>query len=97
MVVIFCSIIKQRDEEKNRRNNKDSTNQVMKDLEDLMPNKSLIPLPSAEETGQWAKQLVQLVMTRFFCCDIVGDTFRLLKSSNLSVYVSSFTIKFLLL
>uniref|UniRef100_A0A8C2BGI2 Transmembrane channel-like protein n=1 Tax=Cyprinus carpio TaxID=7962 RepID=A0A8C2BGI2_CYPCA len=39
-------------EEKNRRNNKDSTNQVMKDLEDLMPNKSLIPPPSAEETGQ---------------------------------------------
>ncbi|KAL4623166.1 transmembrane channel-like protein 2 [Arapaima gigas] len=30
----------QRDEEKNRRNNKDSTNQVMKDLEDLMPKKS---------------------------------------------------------
>ncbi|KAK9974196.1 hypothetical protein ABG768_022302 [Culter alburnus] len=26
-----------RDEEKNRRNNKDSTNQVMKDLEDLLP------------------------------------------------------------
>ncbi|KAI3371887.1 hypothetical protein L3Q82_006767 [Scortum barcoo] len=37
-----------RDEEKNRRNNKDSTNEVMKDLEDLMPNKSLIP-PSSEE------------------------------------------------
>ncbi|KAK2818882.1 hypothetical protein Q5P01_024443 [Channa striata] len=32
-----------RDEEKNRRNNVDSTNQVMKDLEDLLPNKSLIP------------------------------------------------------
>uniref|UniRef100_A0A3Q2SPE4 Transmembrane channel-like protein n=1 Tax=Fundulus heteroclitus TaxID=8078 RepID=A0A3Q2SPE4_FUNHE len=32
-----------RDEEKNRRNNKDSTNQVMKDLEDLMPNRSLSP------------------------------------------------------
>ncbi|XP_026195873.1 transmembrane channel-like protein 2-A isoform X1 [Anabas testudineus] len=32
-----------RDEEKNRRNNTDSTNQVMKDLEDLLPNKSLIP------------------------------------------------------
>ncbi|XP_051965126.1 transmembrane channel-like protein 2-A [Xyrauchen texanus] len=29
-----------RDEEKNRRNNKDSTNQVMKDLEDLLPNRS---------------------------------------------------------
>ncbi|XP_044053140.1 transmembrane channel-like protein 2-B [Siniperca chuatsi] len=38
-----------RDEEKNRRNNKDSTNQVMKDLEDLMPNKSLIPPTSEEE------------------------------------------------
>ncbi|XP_015222731.2 transmembrane channel-like protein 2-B [Lepisosteus oculatus] len=32
----------QRDEEKNRRNNKDSTNSVMKDLEDLLPNKSMI-------------------------------------------------------
>ncbi|KAI7812437.1 transmembrane channel-like protein 2-A [Triplophysa rosa] len=32
-----------RDEEKNRRNNKDSTNQVMKDLEDLLPNRSLAP------------------------------------------------------
>uniref|UniRef100_H2MA81 Transmembrane channel-like protein n=1 Tax=Oryzias latipes TaxID=8090 RepID=H2MA81_ORYLA len=31
-----------RDEEKNRRNNKDSTNQMMKDLEDLLPDKSLI-------------------------------------------------------
>ncbi|KAJ8401531.1 hypothetical protein AAFF_G00378480 [Aldrovandia affinis] len=39
----------QRDEEKNRRNNKDSTNQVMKDLEDLLPNKSLIPPPTPEE------------------------------------------------
>ncbi|XP_030594102.1 transmembrane channel-like protein 2-B [Archocentrus centrarchus] len=38
-----------RDEEKNRRNNKDSTNQVMKDLEDLLPNKSLIPPPTKEE------------------------------------------------
>uniref|UniRef100_A0A3Q1JCB8 Transmembrane channel-like protein n=2 Tax=Anabas testudineus TaxID=64144 RepID=A0A3Q1JCB8_ANATE len=37
-----------REEEKNRRNNKDSTNQVMKDLEDLLPNKSLIP-PATEE------------------------------------------------
>ncbi|KAJ8402029.1 hypothetical protein AAFF_G00372640 [Aldrovandia affinis] len=35
----------QRDEEKNRRNNTDSTNQVMKDLEDLLPNRSLIPPP----------------------------------------------------
>ncbi|XP_053734249.1 transmembrane channel-like protein 2-A [Synchiropus splendidus] len=32
-----------RDEEKNRRNNTDSTNQVMKDLEDLLPNPSLAP------------------------------------------------------
>ncbi|XP_047426422.1 transmembrane channel-like protein 2-A [Mugil cephalus] len=32
-----------RDEEKNRRNNTDSTNQVMKDLEDLLPNRSLMP------------------------------------------------------
>ncbi|XP_066513078.1 transmembrane channel-like protein 2-B isoform X1 [Hoplias malabaricus] len=39
----------QRDEEKNRRNNKDSTNQVMKDLEDLLPNKSLIPAPTEEQ------------------------------------------------
>lgn len=38
-----------RDEEKNRRNNKDSTNQVMKDLEDLLPNKSLIPPPIEDE------------------------------------------------
>uniref|UniRef100_A0A8C2IXX9 Transmembrane channel-like protein n=1 Tax=Cyprinus carpio TaxID=7962 RepID=A0A8C2IXX9_CYPCA len=47
----------QRDEEKNRRNNKDSTNQVMKDLEDLLPNNSLIPPPSAEETEKPADQL----------------------------------------
>ncbi|KAM9742970.1 transmembrane channel-like protein 2-B isoform 1-T2 [Menidia menidia] len=38
-----------RDEEKNRRNNKDSTNQVMKDLEDLLPDKSLIPPPAEED------------------------------------------------
>ncbi|XP_016533420.1 transmembrane channel-like protein 2-B isoform X2 [Poecilia formosa] len=38
-----------RDDEKNRRNNQDSTNQVMKDLEDLLPNKSLAPTPVAEE------------------------------------------------
>ncbi|XP_026796023.3 transmembrane channel-like protein 2-B [Pangasianodon hypophthalmus] len=42
----------QRDEEKNRRNNKDSTNQVMKDLEDLLPNKSLIPPPPAKEEAE---------------------------------------------
>lgn len=52
----FCEIhlkikneFQARDEEKNRRNNKDSTNQVMKDLEDLLPNKSLIPPPTEEE------------------------------------------------
>uniref|UniRef100_A0A3Q2Z6Q3 Transmembrane channel-like protein n=1 Tax=Hippocampus comes TaxID=109280 RepID=A0A3Q2Z6Q3_HIPCM len=38
----------QTDEEKNRRNNTDSTNQVMKDLEDLLPDKSLILPPTAE-------------------------------------------------
>ncbi|KAM4579571.1 transmembrane channel-like protein 2-B [Fundulus diaphanus] len=38
-----------REDEKNRRNNKDSTNQVMKDLEDLLPNKSLAPPPAEEE------------------------------------------------
>ncbi|XP_027881657.1 transmembrane channel-like protein 2-A [Xiphophorus couchianus] len=38
-----------RDEEKNRRNNKDSTNQVMKDLEDLLPNRSLSPPPEPEK------------------------------------------------
>uniref|UniRef100_A0A4W5JZP0 Transmembrane channel-like protein n=1 Tax=Hucho hucho TaxID=62062 RepID=A0A4W5JZP0_9TELE len=37
-----------RDEEKNRRNNKENTNQVMQDLEDLLPNRSLLP-PAAEE------------------------------------------------
>uniref|UniRef100_A0AAY4DLN4 Transmembrane channel-like protein n=1 Tax=Denticeps clupeoides TaxID=299321 RepID=A0AAY4DLN4_9TELE len=39
-----------RDEEKNRRNNKDSTNQVMKDLEDLLPNRSLAPPPPPENS-----------------------------------------------
>uniref|UniRef100_A0A8B9JP65 Transmembrane channel-like protein n=1 Tax=Astyanax mexicanus TaxID=7994 RepID=A0A8B9JP65_ASTMX len=38
-------------EEKNRRNNKDSTNQVMKDLEDLLPNRSNLP-PAEEAKGQ---------------------------------------------
>ncbi|KAJ8260923.1 hypothetical protein COCON_G00166460 [Conger conger] len=41
----------QRDEEKNRRNNTDSTNQVMKDLEDLMPNRSLAPPPPPEPSA----------------------------------------------
>nr|XP_057907816.1 transmembrane channel-like protein 2-A [Doryrhamphus excisus] len=43
-----------RDEEKNRRNNTDSTNQVMKDLEDLLPNRSLAPPappPEPEKTS----------------------------------------------
>uniref|UniRef100_A0A8C6PFM1 Transmembrane channel-like protein n=1 Tax=Nothobranchius furzeri TaxID=105023 RepID=A0A8C6PFM1_NOTFU len=39
-----------RDDEKNRRNNKDSTNQMMKDLEELLPNKSLLPPPFEEDT-----------------------------------------------
>ncbi|XP_072549080.1 transmembrane channel-like protein 2-A [Salminus brasiliensis] len=38
-----------RDEEKNRRNNKDSTNQVMKDLEDLLPNRSNVPPPEEKK------------------------------------------------
>uniref|UniRef100_A0A8C9WQ08 Transmembrane channel-like protein n=1 Tax=Scleropages formosus TaxID=113540 RepID=A0A8C9WQ08_SCLFO len=41
----------QRDEEKNRRNNKDSTNQVMKDLEDLLPKKSPISASAKENTA----------------------------------------------
>uniref|UniRef100_A0A671XMP7 Transmembrane channel-like protein n=1 Tax=Sparus aurata TaxID=8175 RepID=A0A671XMP7_SPAAU len=44
-----------RDEEKNRRNNKDSTNQVMKDLEDLLPNKSLAPPPIEEDKSPKTK------------------------------------------
>uniref|UniRef100_A0A3Q1HC40 Transmembrane channel-like protein n=1 Tax=Anabas testudineus TaxID=64144 RepID=A0A3Q1HC40_ANATE len=44
-----------RDEEKNRRNNTDSTNQVMKDLEDLLPNKSLIPPAPPPEPEQETK------------------------------------------
>uniref|UniRef100_A0A3Q2YL03 Transmembrane channel-like protein n=1 Tax=Hippocampus comes TaxID=109280 RepID=A0A3Q2YL03_HIPCM len=39
-----------RDEEKNRRNNTDSTNEVMKDLEDLLPNRSLAPPAPAPES-----------------------------------------------
>ncbi|XP_072569938.1 transmembrane channel-like protein 2-A isoform X1 [Paramormyrops kingsleyae] len=41
----------QRDEEKNRRNNTNSTNQVMKDLEDLLPNRSLAPKAPAESSA----------------------------------------------
>ncbi|XP_071390167.1 transmembrane channel-like protein 2-A isoform X2 [Centroberyx affinis] len=41
-----------RDEEKNRRNNTDSTNQVMKDLEDLLPNRSLAPPAPEPEPEQ---------------------------------------------
>uniref|UniRef100_A0A3Q3A8J3 Transmembrane channel-like protein n=1 Tax=Kryptolebias marmoratus TaxID=37003 RepID=A0A3Q3A8J3_KRYMA len=45
-----------RDEEKNRRNNKDSTNQVLKDLEDLMPNRSLAPpAPPEPKAGSAGK------------------------------------------
>ncbi|XP_076868184.1 transmembrane channel-like protein 2-A isoform X2 [Brachyhypopomus gauderio] len=40
-----------RDEEKNRRNNKDSTNQVMKDLEDLLPNRTNLS-PAKREEGK---------------------------------------------
>uniref|UniRef100_A0A8C7VAL1 Transmembrane channel-like protein n=1 Tax=Oncorhynchus mykiss TaxID=8022 RepID=A0A8C7VAL1_ONCMY len=40
-----------RDEEKNRRNNTESTDQVMKDLEDLLPNRSLLPPAPPPETG----------------------------------------------
>ncbi len=49
MTLLYWHTLQARDEEKNRRNNKDSTNQVMKDLEDLLPNKSLIPPPTEEE------------------------------------------------
>ncbi|XP_061586207.1 transmembrane channel-like protein 2-B [Cololabis saira] len=38
-----------REEEKNRRNNKESHNQVMKDLEDLLPDKSLDSTTAEEE------------------------------------------------
>ncbi|XP_041816501.1 transmembrane channel-like protein 2-A [Chelmon rostratus] len=41
-----------RDEEKNRRNNTDSTNQVMKDLEDLLPNRSLMPPAPPSEPAE---------------------------------------------
>ncbi|XP_062410998.1 transmembrane channel-like protein 2-A [Sardina pilchardus] len=41
-----------RDEDKNRRNNKDSTNQVQKDLEDLLPNRSLAPPPAPESNTE---------------------------------------------
>ncbi|KAI5089168.1 transmembrane channel-like protein 2-A, partial [Silurus meridionalis] len=43
-----------RDEEKNRRNNKDSTNQVMKDLEDLLPRRPNMP-DSEEHAGKPSK------------------------------------------
>ncbi|XP_056602393.1 transmembrane channel-like protein 2-A [Triplophysa dalaica] len=48
-----------RDEEKNRRNNKDSTNQVMKDLEDLLPKRSVAhhahPVNNAEKRPEGGK------------------------------------------
>lgn len=50
----FFSLCQARDEEKNRRNNTDSTNQVMKDLEDLLPNQSLTPPAPPPEPGQCA-------------------------------------------
>lgn len=49
-------VFQARDEEKNRRNNTDSTNQVMKDLEDLLPNRSLIPPAPPPEPGQLAPE-----------------------------------------
>lgn len=55
-----------RDEEKNRRNNTDSTNQVMKDLEDLLPNQSLAPPAPTPEPGQYAvgqKQCLAICLT----------------------------------
>ncbi|XP_029025885.1 transmembrane channel-like protein 2-A [Betta splendens] len=45
-----------RDEEKNRRNNANSTNQVMQDLEDLLPNKSLIPAAPPPEPEKRPEQ-----------------------------------------
>uniref|UniRef100_A0A3P8Y5Z9 Transmembrane channel-like protein n=1 Tax=Esox lucius TaxID=8010 RepID=A0A3P8Y5Z9_ESOLU len=44
-----------RDEEKNRRNNTESTDQVMKDLEDLLPNRSLLPPAPPPETNAGGK------------------------------------------
>ncbi|XP_026881175.2 transmembrane channel-like protein 2-A [Electrophorus electricus] len=44
-----------RDEEKNRRNNKDSTNQVLKDLEDLLPNRSNLPQKPEERKAPKVK------------------------------------------
>ncbi|XP_056121461.1 transmembrane channel-like protein 2-A [Rhinichthys klamathensis goyatoka] len=41
-----------RDEDKNRRNNKDSTNQVMKDLEDLLPKKSQMSHAHPEKNAE---------------------------------------------
>lgn len=52
--LFFLSLYQARDEEKNRRNNTDSTNQVMKDLEDLLPNQSLAPPAPPPEPGQCA-------------------------------------------
>ncbi|KAJ7988428.1 hypothetical protein DPEC_G00323450 [Dallia pectoralis] len=41
-----------RDEEKNRRNNTESTDQVMKDLEDLLPNRALLPPAPPPDTSE---------------------------------------------
>lgn len=55
--------VQARDEEKNRRNNTDSTNQVMKDLEDLLPNRSLVPPAPPPEPGQYSpEQLLHVAM-----------------------------------
>lgn len=59
----FSVSLQARDEEKNRRNNTDSTNQVMKDLEDLLPNKSLIPPAPPPEPGQSIQMVVLCRLT----------------------------------
>ncbi|KAL3041363.1 hypothetical protein OYC64_019545 [Pagothenia borchgrevinki] len=48
-----------RDEEKNRRNNTDSTNQVMKDLEDLLPRGSLMAPPEPEKPPEPESRLTK--------------------------------------
>lgn len=65
MCFFFVLSLQARDEEKNRRNNADSTNQVMKDLEDLLPNKSFIPPAPPPEPGQ----MTVLCKNQFSLCD----------------------------
>lgn len=63
---LWFSLCQARDEEKNRRNNTDSTNQVMKDLEDLLPNQALSPPAVTPEPGQYAvgqKQCLAIYLT----------------------------------